>query len=145
MSGVNQSTEEYFKDGSWGRHGGVWRKQSVLMGVESVFASRTSEMNANAGNTVLSGAAVPSGKMLVVSNVCIFNGTTAMDKIIFFVAGGMATTYIKVQYALAIGEPLTWSGQMPLRNPEYVAAVFYTCVAGDDLYIDLRGYYMNIE
>jgi len=144
MSGVTNPAEPFFKDGSWGWDGTVWRKLPLVFGYSDRWEQDLSETlvgNQNwSGNTAL----VPSGYIYVAQFMHLQNnsgvrGSRYMAFRVGVTVHHCAYTTTPPQYI-----PDIWNGGVPLKEGDYIAMYQGSCLDGDVIKAGVWGYKMKI-
>lgn len=147
-AGAIEVTQDTPGDLLVGQHqydGTNWRKSNLLWGYNDRWAERATNLNATVGTNNLSTTAVPAGYVYWVAAARMLNNTSAITSYRLELLGDGVAVPIELLASPAAAESLLWSGGLPLKEDDVVRAIFYGCVAGDDLYLDVWGYMMKID
>lgn len=118
MPGITDPTEAYFKDGTWGWDGSLWRKLPLVWGYSALAGEALSNTNLGAGTNYLNGTAVSAGEVLVVRQVSLrYIGTVP--------------TLIECQSFGTLGYPVLLHQPSPVSTQWYYEPCFEILVAGD--------------
>lgn len=101
------------------------------------FSSKT--VTASAGTNGITDTAVSSGKILIVTNVHVINGTAnRADRVLVRIN----STYILQAWADhgSVNVGYTYPGWIVLKAGDYIDGAWFGCVAGDVLYLDTVGF-----
>lgn len=144
MTGITDPTNPYFKDGAWGWDGTQWRKLALLWGYSAAYREAIDDDNADAGSNTLASTAVPAGSVYVIQLISAFNNTTNIPSIELRLVG-TAGLFKMQRTALGVAAyPVNLIGEFVLEEGDYVQAVFFACVAGDDIRLRVWGYEMKV-
>jgi len=129
----------------FGWDGSVWRKLPLVWGYSDVYREHIEDLNADVTYDSLSGSAVPAGEIWVVNAIMAVDLTSAITRISIYITGGGTTTDLNQVSAPTVNEPTTFSGHAVMKEDEYVGAYFDGTVAGDDIFLNVRGYKMKVS
>jgi len=143
--GPTDPSEEYFDKGLWGWDGSVWRKAALPWGYTGVVNQQVIDLNAAAGQNILSGSAVPAGEVWVIEVISVFNNTTACAKVVVDIVSDGQETELLYETTIVVGQRYIFDGRVTLNVGDYINVYFIDCVAGDDLYMRLHGNRMRVS
>jgi len=118
---------------------------NIPFGYNNRYWERQYTLNAAAGTNFLAGTAVPAGEIWVVTNLRGVNANTNVSALTLQAYDGSTTIVLANKLSPGINVDVIWSGQAFLKAGDYVQARFDSCVAGDDLYLDIMGYKMKVS
>lgn len=142
--GPTKPTAPYFKNGIWGWDGSQWRRLPLVWGFSEGYIERVMDDGASAGTNALVGETVPAGEVWVVKAAGAFDVTSIVTKIRFRIYDGSIYLYLLDSYVALANEVVSLPAEVVLAAGWRLEAVFYGCVAGDDLYFDITGYKMAV-
>ena len=122
----------------------IVRGEDQLWNIQSRYAESKENLNAAAGVNDLAISATPAFHYRVVTNVTAFNRTTAISRILLSSGAASDSRAIDIKLPTAIYDALRWTGTLVLEPMDYLTARFYDCVAGDDIFMYVRGFYMTL-
>ena len=144
MSGITDPAEAFFKDGQWGFDGNVWRKLRLLFGYGEIYRERIEDLNADVTFDSLSGSVVPEGEIWIVNTVLATDIVSNLARISIYITGDGVTTDLDQVVSPVKFTPAKFSGHAVMVEDEFVGAYFEGTVAGDDIFLSVRGYKMLI-
>lgn len=97
-----------------------------------------------AGIVALSTAALAAGLVAVVTIIAARDRTSAITSCTLTFQNGVLTQAALTVGALAANTQFVWNGTMYIPAGWYLTATFGGVTAGDDLFLDLSGYYMTL-
>ena len=145
MSGITDPTEEYFKDGCWGWDGTQWRKLGLIFGYYDRLAGQVVNLNASAGENILTGDAVPAGEIWILQAICALDSTSNVSRIYIRANTGTVACVITDVYSIAAGHWFAAATNMVMKTGDYLNCTFAGCTAGDYLYFRWWGYKMKVS
>lgn len=99
-----------------------------------------------AANWYIDTAAVPAGKVWVITTICTLNNSRATTNQSAMIVSGAGSYRIAHETrAFGVGDGLAWSGHIYLRAAAYVRVYFIGGVVGDSVRVYLTGYLMTKE
>lgn len=144
MPGLLQPTDEFFKDGQWGWDGARWRKANMPFGFIGSYLETQSNLSSGAGTVNLDTTPVPEGWAHVITRVAFYFVSASINRCLpqvivppgLMPLGDYAAPTASTYYSFD-----TWC---LLTEDDYMRARFYNCTAGDDLYIYIYGYRIQV-
>lgn len=144
MGGVTDPAEAYFKDGSWGFDGSVWRKLALVWGFSGAYLERETDDVEGIGTRLLQFSQCPLGSVRVVTGFCAYNATTAPSRTTLRVREGADSYVLKIQLAPGVYETVNLGQPVILVNPQYLDCAFSSCADGDTIAATAWGYEMAL-
>ena len=129
---------------NYGWDGAAWRKNNLIFGYYDTYDEVLSNTAATVGTNYLTSSAVPAGQIYVVRAMLAKNTVTANTRTELQKYAGAVEYIVKQQLSPAIGFGVEFSGWITLKPTQQVRAMFVGCVAGDDIYLHITGYKMQI-
>lgn len=124
---------------------GAWQKQPLIWGYSDRYVDSETDLSADAGTNNLSLTAVPAGEVWKVTSISAFDATSDITTLTLSVILGAVTHYLKVEAITVASQLVLWSGELILKEGDYVGAAFYGCTALDDLYLTACGFKMDVD
>lgn len=100
--------------------------------------------NASAGANTLSVGGPGEGEAWVIQNVSAYNATSQSSYIFVRIATETQGVYIQTRISPLAGIPDPLTCQIHIAGALELKAVFLGCQAGDDLYLEVAGYVMDL-
>jgi len=122
-----------------------WYKQPLQIGISECYAEQVGEVCTNIVTHKIDTAIVAPGKLHVYTIVGLQDYHNACTLATFYVKRG-ATNIDIAYYAPTVAQrPDIWSGQIVLKEGDYIQANFKGATINDDLYVRILGYQMDLE
>ena len=142
--GITNPSEEYFKDGSWGFDGSVWRKLPLIFGYTDNFVLNQYVAAAAAGTYTKVWGTVPAGEIWIVNSLLGINYSSVCSNIRFYVIQGGVTAYFMWISAPTANVAVVWNGSIVLKAGDTLNTQLSTCILNDVLNMSAIGYIMAV-
>ena len=130
---------------SFGLISGAKHRDPLRLGYSGDWSEEKSNDNATAGTNVLSSTGVPAGEVWVLEAASVTNIDKATVRLaIYLTVNGVAVVLVDHTTSVA-GEYATWSGAVTLSQGDIVNGAFYSCDAGNDIYLDYHARRIDID
>lgn len=110
---------------------------------EALFV-QTSDVDADAGVNHLSIQGPGEDEVWVIDHVSAWNDTSGNTTTIIYVVLGSNSQLVAIQVAAPADQKLVKQGPIHLSNDFSIKATFINCTAGDDIYLQISGYVMEL-
>lgn len=144
MPGITNPSEEYFKDGTWGYDGTVWRKLPIVWGYHDRLAEFDTHTKVGAGSALRTLFTVPAGYIYIVNaTMSINNDKIVAQNHLLYNGSNYYTIYRGVPTAVAqwMANPNVFYA---LKTDDKLTFQFVGCDAGDVLEFAAWGYKMKV-
>jgi hypothetical protein len=119
--------------------------QPVIFGIYERYRLHYENLALTAVNQTLAMTAVPSGYIVVLTNMSFRYNGTAPNRVEFNLIDGAVTYEVWGVKPSVANTVYSWQGQLPMIPSEYIGVFLQTPTLNDDIYIDLLGYTMKVE
>lgn len=144
MSGPTDPVEAHFDKGTWGWDLTQWRKLPMLWGYSDRYAERLSDTTMPAGNSNLTGTAVPAGEVWRVTGLALLrDGATCTQMRVHVNYGGTIIEPVNVLNPTA-NQLYPFVTDFTLKAGDYLYCRYYGMTLNDDAYLHIWGYKMAI-
>jgi hypothetical protein len=140
---VNLATDQNIQARGYGWIGGAWQKNPLGFGYSARGSQQLVNTNAAAGYNNVSSSAVPAGEIWILSAASASDNSNTITQIDLSVTVNGNPVVIGFVLSPVAAQPCIALTQVALAEGDTIAAGFYGCVAGDDLY--LRYCYTRID
>ena len=144
MPGVTNPAEPFFKDGSWGWDGTVWRKLQMVWGYSDRYAELVTDFSPPAGFNILAGTVVPAGEVWVVQAMGAVDTTSAISNVLVCVYSGTVDLALGQIVTPVANQECLWTGEVTMKAGDRARALFDGVILNDDLYFKIWGYKMKV-
>ena len=117
---------------------------NTLWGYGERVAQQIDVIGSPAGDRELNTTPVPSGHVQRIKTITVLDSTSAVTAVILKAVNGTFTHFLDVYAAPAANALSLWKGDYVLAYGDYIQATFYGCTLGDNLYLQVNGYEMNV-
>jgi len=117
---------------------------NLIFGYYDRYAAQGSDLNPGAGPLTKTLPAVPAGEIWVVQMISASNQSRACTMMLGANLGGIDVWAYRFVGGAA-GDWAVWSGQIVLKQDDYIEVYFANNQAGDDLYWRAAGYKMKLS
>jgi len=118
--------------------------ENVLWGYAGQWSERLDEEKDGDGTFVKTSAAVPVGYVYVLQSAFLVNTSGPRGHTYIQVNDGVGLHYLEHSNSLPMYNPLTFNGQVALKEGDTVRFSMQACIDGDDLRLGVLGYKMKI-
>jgi hypothetical protein len=116
----------------------------TLLNYREPIVVATSEPNADAGTNTLTIQGPGDDEAWVIEKIAAYNANHVCSYIFLHTGVGSAVTNIGALVSQPVGVPQPVSGPVHVSHDHFIEAVFLGCTAGDDLYLEISGYIMDL-
>jgi len=113
-----------------------------VFNVEASLSGVASSTNASAGANDLTGGAVDTGKLWIITQAAAYNVNTAITRITIW-CDITSNPTLKSKLSPAAFDIVDWEGLIVMPVGKHMKASFMGCNAGDDIYLEYAGYVMS--
>ena len=124
--------------------GSAWKRQNNIFSYYAQYSQRVSTTSAVVGTNTLNCTALAAGYIRVITNISAWNSITNNTRTWLHGFISSVERCMKNQASPGINGVVSWQGKLVLKAGDYVRAIYEGCVAGDDLYLDVVGYDMEV-
>jgi len=114
---------------------GEWQKDALRIGYSGTILEEFSNLNAPAGNALLTGTTVPAGEIWCLHHATAIDLITPITSISLFIQLGAFIVALGVDLAPSILRDLIYNGYIILPAGASIRAFFNGTVLGDDIYL----------
>ena len=118
--------------------------QNVVWGYSDPLYEEVEELDVAAGTVLVNATAIGADKAGVLQSIDAFNQTTSISSIRLRVQYGGFNLTLLLDSSPAANIATLWRGSLALPEGARVQGVFSGCVEGDNLYLRIGGYQMNV-
>lgn len=144
MLGITNPAEKYFKDGTWGWDGSVWRKLPMVWGYSAHYCEALSGVATGGGNADVVLATVDPGEVWVIESVTMDHDAGAAKHISVHAYNNGCRQVIFDAIAADSGIYYIWNGRVTLPSGGNMFARAYAPGDGKKLNVNVWGYKMKI-
>lgn len=119
--------------------------EDQLFSYHSQIMGTVALMPAAAGNNTLTGAAVPAGRIWIITAMEAHDDTSPVTSIRFGVGWGGVPYWFSAVVGPAAGIGRDWQGHLYLVQGDFCVALLTGCVAGDAIVFHYAGYAMTLD
>lgn len=130
---------------AYGWDGSQWRKSGLLWGYNDRYAEDLGGTKSGAGQYSANSTAVPAGEIWVVNFVTLRNHTAARGAALLMVYDGSAYYRFVYDATPAQSVPLTYTGNLALKEGDFINVRMDTCQDGDTIHAGVWGYKMKVN
>lgn len=130
---------------NYGLVGGAAQKDPLRLGYSGDKTEKISDTNADAGTNYLNGATVPAGEIWVLEMACGYNLTKTGVRVDVYAYINSIEIYLLSAFLSANGEIPIWTGALTLSEGDRVYGQFFSCDAGDDIYLHYHARRIDID
>lgn len=121
------------------------RGEDQLFSFKEMLCERLSHTKVGAGNYSLDSPTPPANEVWVVTNVVMWNDTTAGNRQVIQLFDGVGVAALKQTVTSVVDEGTQWTGHAYLEDDDLIRGRFYACAGGDVLSMSVVGYKMSKE
>lgn len=142
---INVQDLEVIQSRSYGWVGADWQKNPLQIGYSGQIIDDVTDLNADAGFNIVDGNVVPAGEIWVITQISIFNLTSATTLHFIALIGSAGTLRVERNSGGAAALLTTVQGYWLLVKDDFLRASFDGCTAGDDLHLQYAGWRIDID
>jgi hypothetical protein len=116
----------------------------TLLNYKEAILTQTSDDNADAGTNFLEIQGPGTDEAWVIDTITAINNTSGGVAIGLYLGQGSNLQEVGRKSGAAAGDALVTRGPLHLSNDFKIVAGFFNCQAGDDLYLQVSGYAMDL-
>jgi len=141
---ITQTDPSKLVVGNYGYISGAWKRQGLIWSYADAYLESVYNLDASAGDNVLTLSSVPSGEVWVIQTAFAVNVVTTIPYMRIYVVLDSFVMIIAESWSPTANHRLFWSGQITLKEGASIKALYSSCAAGDDIYLGAMGYKMQI-
>ena len=117
---------------------------NTIWGYKDKYVEYLSKPSDPGGTKLQNGSDVPEGELWVVNYVHAWDDTTVCDSIAIQIEDNSSWHTVVILDNPVVDEGVWWTGELRLAEGDNIRAEYVGTANGEDLYLDIRGYIMDV-